>query len=90
MLPTLFNIHIDELSAQWTQNVNDGVELSPDVHIKSLLYADDYKIVEHALQTAVHQFRFASQGFGMMISCQKSRTMAFRRKWPVRSNIFRR
>ena len=88
--PTLFNIYIDELMTVWRQNVDTGINIGQGISLNSLMFADDTVIIqdsEDKLQTAVYKLQNLSKEFKMKISTHKSKVMAFRGKWPVRSKI---
>ena len=90
MSPTLFNIYVDEILNIWNQQVDSGIQLCDFIFLNSLLYADDTVIIfdtEDRLQYAIYKLHNISKEFGMKISTQKSKVMAFKGKWPVRSKI---
>jgi hypothetical protein len=66
------------------------IKLSINKDIKTLLFADDQVIVtdsEDALQISIHTMETVTSKYGVKISTSNTKTMAFKRRAPVRSKI---
>lgn len=88
--PTLFNIYIDDLVREWKTIVSTGIKLNHHVHLNLLLFADDLTIIqasEDDLQRAVHKLNQLCLHYNLTISIKKTKVMAHRGKFPVRTKI---
>jgi hypothetical protein len=80
--PTLFNIYLDEIITKWQKQDITGIKLSKNQQLSTLLFADDQVIIadrEDNLQIITE--------YGLTISVQKTKSMAFRGGDPVRTKI---
>jgi hypothetical protein len=67
-----------------------GIKLSKNQQLSTLLFADDQVIIadtEDNLQRARHKLNQIITQYGLTISVQKTKSMAFRRRDPVRTKI---
>jgi hypothetical protein len=81
MSPTLFNIYVNEIISEWDNNDIKGLKISGNTEIKTLLFADDQVIMaesENLLQKSVHKLEKTTSKYGLTISTNKTKTMAFR------------
>lgn len=88
--PTLFNIYLDDIYRVWKNKVDRGVQLKGSFYINSILYADDKVVIqetENKLQMSIFILKNILEEYGLKMSAQKSKVMAFRGKYPVRSKI---
>jgi hypothetical protein len=66
------------------------IKLSKNQHLSSLLFADDQIIIadtEDNLQKAAHKLNRLITEYGLTISVQKTKSMAFKGRDPVRTTI---
>ena len=80
--PTLFSIYLDEIITKWQKQDITGIKLSINQQMSTLLFADDQVIIadrEDNLQTAAHKLNQTITEYGLSISVQKTKSMAFRR-----------
>ena len=78
--PTLFNI--------WQKQDITGIKLSKNQQLSTLLFADDQIIIadtEDNLQNAAHKLNQIITEYGLTISVQKTKSMAFKGRDPVRT-----
>ena len=88
--PTLFNIYIDDMLRAWKSRVTSGIQLNKSICMGSLLYADDIVLIqenEDDLQRAMFQLQEVAREYSLTISVRKTKTMAFKGKYPVRTKI---
>lgn len=88
--PTLFNIYINEIILKWNQIYTSGIKITSALTLNTLLYADDQVIISNSednLQRGLYTLNKILKDFGMEISAQKSKVMAFLGQDPVRSKI---
>jgi hypothetical protein len=88
--PTLFNIYLDEIITKWQKQDINGIKLSKNQQLSTLLFADDQVIIadrEDNLQRAAHKLNQIITEYGLTISVQKTKSMAFRGRDPVRTKI---
>ena len=88
--PTLFNIYIDDIIKTWKKEVNPGIPLNRNDYLNVLLYADDVAIIqnnEEDLQRSVYKLYQLGNAYNLRISKKKTKVMAHRGKFPVRSKI---
>jgi transcription initiation factor TFIIIB Brf1 subunit/transcription initiation factor TFIIB len=86
--PTLFNIYLDELITKWQKLGITGIKLSKNWQLSMLLFADDQVIIaetEDNLQKAGHKLNQIIMEHGLTISVQKTKSMAFKGREPVRT-----
>jgi len=87
--PTLFNIYLDEIT-KWQKQDITGIKLPKNQQLSTLLFADDQVIItdrEDNLQRAAHKLNKIITEYGLTISVQKTKSMAFRGRDPVRTKI---
>lgn len=88
--PTLFNIYIDDMFRTWKSYVNPGIYLKNNTFLNSLLYADDKVIIqdsEDKLQKSIYVLNKITKEYNFKIAAQKTKTMAFKGKYPIRTKI---
>jgi len=88
--PTLFNIYLDEILIKWQKQDITGIKLSKNQQLSTLLFADDQVIIanrEDNLQRAAHKLNQIITEYGLTISVQKTKSIAFRGQDPVRTKI---
>jgi transcription initiation factor TFIIIB Brf1 subunit/transcription initiation factor TFIIB len=88
--PTLFNIYLDEIITKWQKEEITGIPLSKNKQLLTLLFADDQVIIsntEDNLQKAVHKLNQIITEYDLSISVQKTNSMAFKRRAPIRSKV---
>ena len=86
--PTLFNIYLDEIITKWQKKDITGIKLSKNQQLSTLLSANDQVIIgdtEENLQKAVHKLNQIITEYGLTISVQKTKWMAFKGRDPVRT-----
>ncbi|KAJ4427887.1 hypothetical protein ANN_23895 [Periplaneta americana] len=77
---TLFNIYINEIILKWNQIYTSGIKITSALTLNTLLYADDQVIISNSednLQRGLYTLNEILKDFGMEISAQKSKVMAF-------------
>jgi len=88
--PTLFKIYLDKIITKWQKQDTTGIKLSKNQQLSTLLFADDQVIIadrEDNLQRAAHKLNQIITEYGLTISVQKTKSMAFRGRDPVRTKI---
>jgi len=88
--PTLFNIYLDEITTKWQNQDIIGIKLSKNQQLSTSLFADDQVIIadtENNLQKAAHKLNQIITEYGLTISVQKTKSMAFKVQDPVRTKI---
>jgi len=88
--PTLFNIYLDKIITKWQKQDITGIKLSKNQQLSTLLFADDQFIIadrEDNLQRAAHKLNQIITEYGLTISVQKTKSMSFRGRDPVRTKI---
>jgi len=88
--PTLFNIYSDEIITKWQNQDITGIKLSKNRQLSTLLFADDQVIIadtENNLQKAAYKLNQIITEYGLTISVQKTKSMAFEGRDPVRTKI---
>jgi transcription initiation factor TFIIIB Brf1 subunit/transcription initiation factor TFIIB len=88
--PTLCNIHLDEIITKWQKQEITRIKLSKNQQLSTLLLADDQVIIadtEDKLQKAAHKLNQIITDYGLTISVQKTKSMAFKGRDPVRTKI---
>lgn len=87
----LFNVYINEVIEKWLEvNRGGGIALSQTTTLETLLFADDQVIFasnEDELQRGVYSLNRIATDYNMKISENKTKTMAFQGREPVRSKI---
>jgi len=86
----LFNIYLDEIMTKWQNQDITGIKLSKNQQLSTLLFADDQVITadtEDNLQKAAHKLNQIITEYGLTISAQKTKSMAFKGRDPVRTKI---
>jgi hypothetical protein len=81
---------VNEIISEWDNNNIKGLKISRNTEIKTLLLADDQVIMaesENLLQKSVHKLEKITSKYGLTISTNKTKTMAFRGRDPIRSKI---
>ena len=87
--PTLFNIYMDDMYRAWKNKVDLGINFK-NMYLNSLLYADDKVIIqdsEDKLQKSVYTLEQIAKEYGLKLSTEKTKTMAFKGIYPVRTKI---
>ena len=90
--PTQFNIHLDEIITKWQKQDITRIKLSKNRQLSMLLFADNQVIIadtEDNLQKAAHKLNQIITEYGLTISVQKTKWMAFKGRDPVRTNCDR-
>lgn len=88
--PTLFNIYIDDIINSWSESNNSGLQITRNKKISTILFADDQLIIsdsEDNLQISCYKLNNILKDYGLTISTEKSKVMAFQGKHPKRSKI---
>src|SRR5215469_7400621 len=88
--PTLFNIYLDDIITKWQKQDTSGIKLSKNHHLSTLLFADDQVLIadtEDNLQKAAHKLNRLITEYGLTISIQKTKSMAFKGRDPIRTKI---
>jgi hypothetical protein len=88
--PTLFNIHLNEIQEIWETQGIKGIQISRNKCLNTLLFADDQVIISHSedkSQKSTHKFNKLINKYGMKISTEKTKTMAFCGPEPIRNKI---
>ena len=78
--PTLFNIYLDDTLTKWLKQDITGTKLSKNQQLSTLLFADDQVIIadtEDNLHKAAHKLNQIIIEYGLTISVQKTKSMAF-------------
>ena len=86
----MFNIYLDEIITKWQKQDITGIKLSKNQQLSTLLFADELGIIanrEDNLQRAAHKLNQIITWYGLTISVQKTKSMAFRGRDPVRIKI---
>ena len=86
--PTLFNIYLDEIITKWQNQDITGIKLSKNQQLSTLLFTDDQVIIantEDNLQKAAYKLNQIITEYGLTISVQKTKSMAFKGRDPVRT-----
>jgi transcription initiation factor TFIIIB Brf1 subunit/transcription initiation factor TFIIB len=88
--PTLFNICLDEIITKWQNQDITGIKLSKNQQMSTLLFADNQVIIadtEDNIKKAAHKLNQIITKYGLTISVQKTKSMAFKGRDPVRTKI---
>jgi hypothetical protein len=88
--PTLFNIYLNEIQETWESEEIKGIQLSRNKCLNTLLFADDQVIISHSedkSQKSTHKFNKLINTYGLKISTEKTKTMAFCGPEPIISKI---
>ena len=88
--PTLFNMYLDEIITKWHNQDITGIKLSKNQQLSTLLFADDQVITADTkdnLQKAAHKLNQVITEYGLTISVQKTKSLAFKGRDPVRTKI---
>ena len=88
--PTLFNIYLDEITSKWQKQDVTEIKLSKNQQLSTLLFADDQVITadtEDSLQKSAHKLNQVITEYGLTISVQNTKSMAFKGRDPVRTKI---
>jgi hypothetical protein len=86
----LFNIYLDEVLHEWSQQVSPGIRISKDIYVKTVLFADDQAVIagtEDELQYRKYKLNQKAEKCNFKISSAKTEVMTFRGKDPVGSKI---
>ena len=86
----MFTIYLDEIITKWQNQDLTGIKLSKNQQMSTLLIADDQVIIgdtEDNLQKAAHKLNQIITQYGLTISIQKTKSMAFKGWDPVRTKI---
>jgi len=77
----MFTIYLDEIITKWQNQDLTGIKLSKNQQMSTLLIADDQVIIgdtEDNLQKAAHKLNQIITQYGLTISIQKTKSMAFK------------
>jgi len=88
--PTLFNVYLDEIITKWQNQDITGIKLSKNQQLSTLLFADNHVTIadtEDNLQKAAYKLNQIITEYGLTISVQKTKSMAFKGRDPVRTEI---
>jgi len=88
--PTLFNIYLDKIITKWQNEDITGIKLSKNQQLSTLLFADNQVIIadtEDSPQKAAHKWNQIITEYGLTLSAQKTKSMAFKGRDPVRTII---
>jgi len=88
--PTLFNIYLDEIITKWQKQDITGIKLKKKQQLSTLLFADDQVIIadtEDNLQNVAHKLNQIITECVLTIFVQKTKSMAFKGRDPVRTKI---
>ena len=88
--PTPFNIYLDKIITNWQKQDLTGIKLSKNQQLSKLLLVDDQVIIadtEDNLQKAAHKLNQIITEYGLTISVQKTKWIAFKGRDPVRPKI---
>ena len=88
--PALFNVYLDEIITKWQNQGITGIKLSKNQQLSTLLFADDQVITadtEDNLQKAAHKLNQITTEYGLTISAQKTKWVAFKGRELVRTKI---
>jgi hypothetical protein len=83
-------IYIDEIIQIWQNQDIKGIQLSRNKNISTIPFADDQVITsdtEDNLLTTVYKLNKIITEYGLKISTDKSKEMAFKGRGPTRSKI---
>jgi len=79
--PTLFNINLDEIITKWQNQDITRIKLSKNQQLSTLLFADNQVIIADTkdnLQKAAHKLNQIITKYGLTISVQKTKSIAFK------------
>jgi len=88
--PTLFYIYLDEIITKWQNHNITGIKLSKNQQLSTLLFEDDQVIIadtEDNLQKSAHKLNQIITEYGLTVSLEKTKSMAFKGRDPVRTKI---
>jgi len=86
----LFNIYLDEVITKLPKQDIAGIKLSKTQQLSTLLFADDQVTIadtQDNLQKAAHKLIQIITEYGLTISVQKTKLMAFKGRDPIRTEI---
>jgi len=86
--PKLFNIYLEEIITKWQKQDITGIKLSKNQQLSTLLFADNQVIIadtEDSLQKDAYKLNQIITEYGLTISVQKTKSMAFKGRDPVRT-----
>ena len=87
--PPLFNIYLDEIITKWQNQDLTGIKLLKNQQLSTLLLAHDQVVItadaEDNLQKAARKLNRLITEYGLTISVQKTKSMAFKGRDPVRT-----
>ena len=81
---------MDDFLINWKHRVDAGIMLKRNLHINTLLFADDQVIIqdtEDKLQKSVYILHQLSKDYNLKISTDKTKIMAFKGKHLMRPKI---
>ena len=88
--PTLFNIYTGDIIRTWKSSVAPGIPLNINININILLFASDQIIIQSNdddLQRSINLVDKLSLDYNMKMSITNTKSMAFKGKEPVRTNL---
>ena len=83
-------MYLEEIITKWQNQHITGIKLSKNQQLSTLLFVDDQVIIadtEDNLQKAVHKLNQIITEYGLTISVQKTKSMTFKGRDPVRTKI---
>ena len=81
---------MNEITVKWNQINTKGIILSNGTKTNTIMFADSQAIIadrQNNLQTDVFTVQNTAKSFGMEISPEKSKTMAFLGQDPIRCKV---
>ena len=88
--PTPFNIYLDEIITKWQNQDITGIKLSKNQQLSTLLFVDNQVTIadtEDNLQKAAYKLNKIITEYGLTISVQKTKLVAFKGRDPVKTKI---
>jgi hypothetical protein len=88
--PTLFNVYLNKIITKWQKQDITGIKLPKNQQLSTLLFACDQVIIadtEDNLQKAAYKLNQIITKHGLTISVQKTKSMAFKGRDPLRAKI---
>jgi hypothetical protein len=86
----LFNIYLNEIQGIWETEEIKGIQISRNKCLNTRIFADDLVLISHSedeFKKSTRKLNKLINKYGMNISTEKTRTMAFLGPESIRSNI---